>query len=188
MARQRSSFSTTEVSLDGHPSGGQLEVFVFNTTVQIRTAPDDQMNQVTMKVADAINRNTSLQKQAVKAKVGDSKVILTNIQEYDVWIRSTDEGINIPEKPLDLVCSVEPDDQLVVFRWNNPDGGYDRVHIVGGGIPIAEGLPGSANSFEYDYSDGFGYVYPGKHVYRVVGVKRGTPSCPAFCEIVLKRH
>ena len=95
-------------------------------------------------------------------------------------------GINIPEKPIDVVCCVEPNEHLVVFRWKNPDGGYDRIHIVERGIPVAEALPGTSTCFKYDYLSPHGHVYDGKHIYRIVGVKRGTPSVPAICELFLK--
>lgn len=184
--RQISSFSITNVLLDGSPLGGELEVFVFNTTVRIETSPDDSINKVAEKIVDSINANVSLHKQAIKGEADGSKLILTNVLEYDLWICSTDKGIKIPKKPMDLVCGVKSDDHFLVFNWKNPGGRYDRIHIVESGIPLVEGLPGTSTSFRYDYLNPHGHVYDGKHIYRVVGVRGGTPSCPAMCEVFLK--
>ena len=172
--RQTSSFSTTEITLDGEPCGGELDIFVFNTSVRIQTSPKDSINKVAAKIVNSINSNISLQKQGIKGETEDSKLILTNVQEYDVYICTTDKGINIPEKPMNLVCNVEGG-HFIVFRWKNPNGFYDRIHIVESGIPIAEGLPGTSTSFKYDYLSPHGNIYEGKHIYRVTGVKRGTP-------------
>ena len=182
---QTSSFSTTEIRLDGDPSGGQLEIFIFNTIVRIPTLPEDSIEKVADRIVESINTDPALQKQAIKGNTEGSRLILTNVREYDFWMCTTDKGVIIPEKPIDLSCRIEPDGHLVIFEWNNPEGGYDRIHIVENGMPIAESLPGTSTSFKYDYLNPQGYVYEGKHVYRVVGVKGGIPSCPSICEIFL---
>ena len=181
-----SSFATASLCLEGCPEGGEIELFVFNTKVRIRTFRGDSVNKVAKNIAIAINANVALQNQAIRAKINGSAVVLSNTREYDLSFCTTDKGIRAPPKPQNLTCAVRFKEHMVEFHWENPEGCYDRIHIVESGIPIGESLPGAITNFSYDYLTSNGHIYTGIHTYRIVGVANGVPSCAAVCEVFIK--
>lgn len=181
-----STFATTSLRLDGSPKGGEIELFVFNTIVRITTSPSDSASKVANNLASAINTNVALQHQGITATTKDSTLVLANVCEYNLSLCITDKGIHVPPKPRMFSIAVRSEDHVVDFRWKNPEGCYDRIHIVETGIPIGKSLPGTITSFSYDYLSPDGHIYTGIHTYRIVGVVNGVPSCAAMYEVFLK--
>ena len=181
--------ATTSIEFQGNPRGGTIEFFVFNTTLTIFTSPDDSVAAVAQKVGAAVNDDSTLAKQGITAQITGNLVTLW-FPEYQLSLCTTDEGLKVTQKPQQLACTVE--DDIIVFTWQNPTNGYDRIHIVEGAIPIAEDLPGTQTSFVHHYLDPDalprGLIYQGRHRYRILGVKDQIPSCAAVCEVHLNQR
>jgi hypothetical protein len=179
-------FTTTSVVFQGYPQGGEVRLFILTTTVTVETDADDTINDVARRVAVWVNSERALAEQGIKAQADGNRVVFTNLPEYNVYASTTDAGIAVPQEPRSLVCEVHKEDHVVLFRWQNPEGGYDQIHIVEGAIPIAERLPGNSTSFIHHYLKPGGLTYTGKHVYHVFGVTNQMPSNAAVCEVFLE--
>lgn len=183
---------TTSIVFHGQARGGELTIFVVNTAVTLKITSGQFMSSIASSVAHTINNTASLRKGGITARVRGNELLLRNVAEDSVFLCATDEGIDIPPSPQQLVATKRPEDDAVVLQWRLPAGGYDRIYVMRGaesyiGVPVGPGgapLPGTSTNF-IDTPQG-AVLGSSTYVYRVFGVRNSTPSCAATAKVFLK--
>jgi len=102
--------------------------------------------------------------QGITAKTHGNEL---RIQVNEVWVFlcTTDKGLGVPPALYDLHVRRERDG-VFHLSWKLPPAGYDRIHVLRGTVPIADGIDGTNTTF--------GDVAPGEQpAYRVFGIKNG---------------
>jgi hypothetical protein len=181
----RSTFETSSIVLDGVPRGGEVELRILGTSIVVKTSTEEPIRHLAEQLAAAVNVSSVLKKQSITASAKGPEVKFTNVAEFDLSLCTTDAGLRVPRAPMDFRCSVAPDGRSVLFAWNNPETGYDRIHIVAEGVPVVESLPGTCTTFVWDRSKGAVALRSGNCVVSITGVLRGLPSCSAQCAVML---
>jgi hypothetical protein len=187
-ASRASGPETTTIPFVGDPQGGHLTLVVNRVAIMVETSPHDALGNVVRRLSSAVNQNPELVKHGISASVegdDDNTVVLRNAAAWAAQCCSNDPGIPCPEPPQDLVCSLSQDRQIVSFSWMLPGGGYDKIHIVESGIPVAERMRGNVSSYQHNIADSAWLHHRGKLVFTVFGVTNGVPGCSSKCEVVL---
>ena len=154
----------------GVPQGGSVRVWIKGRIVELQTQPDENLGQIAAEVATMINANQSLKEQGITAKAHGT---ILNIEANEVWVYlcTADKGLLLPAPPRDFRVE-KGTDGIFHLSWKVPPGGYDRIHILRGDVPIADGISGENTSFG-DYFIGE------RSSYTIFGIKDGMPSCAA---------
>ena len=154
----------------GATLGGGLKLWIKGRILELGTQRGETLEQLAAAVADAINADRALKEQGVTAKA-DGHELTINVNEVWVFLCTADKGLVVPPSPQDLRAG-KSTDGITHLHWKVPRGGYDRIHILRGNVPIADGIDGANTDFA-DYSIGE------KATYRIFGIKNGMPSCAA---------
>jgi hypothetical protein len=158
------------IRFKGTPQGGGLRLWVKGRTVEVPTRPGEDLAEIARDGAAQINADPEMKSQGVSA-MSQAHEIRIHVNEVWVYLCAADKGLDVPRPPTDLRVE-KGDDGVNHLSWRIPQGGYDRIHILRGTVPIADGIDGSNTSFA-DYALGE------KMTYAVFGIKGGTPSCAA---------
>jgi hypothetical protein len=156
------------VRLKGTPQGGGLHLWIKGRIVAVPTRAGEDLAQVAKDAAAKINADAEIQSQGIRAS-SQAHEIRIGTNEVWVYLCAMDKGLDVPQAPSDLKIE-KRDDGVTYLSWKNPPGGYDRIHILRGTVPIADGIDGTNTTFG-DYAAGE------KPMYEIFGVKGGTPSC-----------
>lgn len=158
------------VRLKGTPQGGGVTLWIKGRTVEVPTRPGEDLAQIARDAAVQINVDHEMKSQGVTAR-SQAREIKVDTNEVWVYLCTADKGLDVPQPPTDLRAE-KRDDGMTYLSWKIPQGGYDRIHILRGTVPIADGIAGTNTTFA-DYAAGE------KMTYTVFGIKDGTPSCAA---------
>ncbi|HKF23603.1 MAG TPA: hypothetical protein VKE93_18660 [Candidatus Angelobacter sp.] len=158
------------IRLKGAPQGGGVRLWVKGRIMEVPTRPGEDLAQIARDAAAQINADQELKSQGVTAR-SEAQEIKVHTNEAWVYLCASDGGLNVPRPPTDLRAE-KHDDGVTYLSWKIPQGGYDRIYILRGTVPIADGIAGTNTTF--------GDVVAGeKMTYTVFGIKDGTPSCAA---------
>lgn len=170
----------------GKPLGGEVTVLVYTLPTTVTTKPDESSSDIAAKVAHAMNINTTLQAHLYKAQLNGNRLTVLNIREHNLALCTTDPGLQVPSPPKNFRCMVEPGKNVVHFSWEKSGRDYNRIHITEKGFPIGSNLNGASTQFMFDPSlQGYSFI-PGWNSFRILGVREGTPSCYAWCEVFIE--
>jgi hypothetical protein len=158
------------VRLKGTPQGGGLRLWVKGRIMEVPTQPGEDLAQIAQRAAAQINADSEMKSQGVTAR-SQAQEIKVHANEAWVFLCAADKGLDVPQPPADLRAE-KRDDGMTYLSWKIPQGGYDRIYILRGTVPIADGIAGTNTNFA-DYFAGE------KMTYTVFGIKDGTPSCAA---------
>jgi len=154
----------------GMPGGGGFKLWIKARILEIATVPGEDLAQVAKDAADKINTDPEMRTQGITAKTRGNELTI-HVNEVWVFLCPTDKGLGVPPAPYDLRVRREADG-FFHLSWKLPPGGYDRIHVLRGTVPIADGIGGTNTTF--------GDVAPEEQPsYRVFGIKNGMPSCAA---------
>jgi hypothetical protein len=158
------------ISFKGDPQGGGLKLWIKGKTLVIDTKPHEDTGQIATRAAGTINADTELKAQKITAEAQGQKLKI-HVNEVWVYLCADDKGLNVPPAPQELRLEKSPDG-ITHLNWKVPQSGYDRIHILRGMVPIADGIDGSTTRFSE-------FAMGEKMSYAVFGIKDGTPSCAA---------
>jgi len=158
------------IHFQGMPRGGGFKLWIKARILEIVTLPGEDLAQVAKDAADKINTDPEMRTQGVTAKTQGNELTI-HANEVWVFLCPTDKGLGVPPAPYDLRVRREADG-FFHLSWKLPPGGYDRIHVLRGTVPIADGIGGTNTSF----GDVASEEQPS---YLVFGIKNGMPSCAA---------
>jgi hypothetical protein len=154
----------------GEAHGGGLKLWIKGKVLSISTSPHENTAQIAASASNMINADPEMKSQGITAEVEGRKLRI-HVNEVWVYLCAEDKGLKVPPPPEDLRLEKSPDG-ITHLSWKIPHSGYDRINILRGMVPIADGIEGSSTSFS-EFSLGE------KMSYTVFGIKDGTPSCAA---------
>jgi hypothetical protein len=158
------------IPLQGTPQGGGLKLWIKARVLEVATRPGEDLAQIAKDAAEKINTDPEMRDQGITAKTQRNELTI-DVNEVWVFLCATDKGLGVPPAPYGLRVRREGDG-VFHLSWKLPPGGYDRIHVLRGTVPIADGINGTNTTF--------GDVAPGeRQSYRVFGIKNGIPSCAA---------
>jgi len=156
------------IRFQGSPRGGGLTISVKGRRLQIDTRPGERLDRIAARAAALINADREMSRQQITAGAEGSELTIQTLEAW-VFLCSADQGLEVPLPPRDL--KVEwTSDGLAHLSWTLPAGGYDRIHILRGNVPIADGIGGANTRFE-DFAQGE------RMTYVVFGIRHRVPSC-----------
>jgi len=160
----------SRIRFQGVPQGGGLKLWIKARTLEIATRPGEALRQIASDAAEKINNDQEMKAQGITAQPQGEELRI-HVNEVWVYLCPADKGLRVPSPPYDLQVAREGTG-LFHLSWKIPRGGYDRIHILRGTVPIADGIDGNNTSFG-DVAAGERLTYP------VFGILDGVPSCAA---------
>ncbi len=158
------------VRFKGVPQGGGLKLWIKGRILELSTRPGEDLDKIAVDAAALINADREIKEQGITANAHGHELRI-RVNEVWLFLCPADKGLDVPPPPQDLRVE-KTSDGIAHLSWKVPQGGYDRIHILRGNVPIADGIDGSNTSFA-DYAMGE------KSTYSVFGIKNGMPTCAA---------
>jgi hypothetical protein len=129
----------------GLPGGGGFKLWIKARILEIATLPGEDLAQMAKDAAEKINTDPEMKTQGITAKTRGNSLMI-HVNEVWVFLCPTDKGLEVPPAPYDLRVRREGDG-VFHLSWELPPGGYDRIHVLRGTVPIADGIGGTNTTF-----------------------------------------